>query len=94
MGFHIVKRDHCPLWKKCCLYLAAVAVALLLGGVLLLAIGVDPVSYYTRMFTMGTIGNKIAYKAFENYLKNLVPLALTAVALSLAFKMKFCNIGG
>ena len=94
MGFHIVKRDHCPLWKKCCLYLAAVAVALLLGGVLLLAIGVDPVSYYTRMFTMGTIGNKIAYKAFENYLKNLVPLALTAVALSLAFKMKFWNIGG
>ena len=68
--------------------------ALLLGAVLLLAIGGNPVSYYTRMFTMGTIGNKIAYKAFENYLKDLVPLALTAVALSLAFKMKFWNLGG
>ena len=32
MGFHIVKRDHCPLWKKCCLYLAAVVLALALGG--------------------------------------------------------------
>ena len=31
MGFHIVKRDHCPFWKKCCLYLGAVALALLLG---------------------------------------------------------------
>lgn len=94
MGFHIVKRDHCPLWKKCCLYLSAVAAALLLGGVVLLAMGVDPVAYYTRMFTMGVIGNKIAYKTIENYLKDFVPLALTSVALSLAFKMRFWNIGG
>ena len=94
MGFHVVKRDHCPLWKKCCLYLGAVALALLLGAVVLLALGVNPVAYYTRMFTMGMVGNKIAYKTFENYLKVFVPLALTSVALSLAFKMRFWNIGG
>lgn len=94
MGIHIVKRDNCPLWKKCCLYLGAVAIALLLGGILLLTLGVDPVAYYTRMFTMGTIGNKIAYKVWINYLKELVPLALVSVALSLAFKMRFWNIGG
>ena len=94
MRFHIVKRDHCPLWKKCCLYLGAVVLALAIGAALLLALGVDPAAYYTRMFTMGTIGNRIAYKTFENYLKNFVPLALTSVALSLAFKMRFWNIGG
>ncbi len=94
MGFHIVKRDSCPLWKKCCFYLAAVVIALLLGAALLIALGVDPVAYYTRMFTMGTIGNKIAYKVWINYLKELVPLALVSVALSLAFKMRFWNIGG
>ncbi len=94
MGFHIVKRDHCPLWKKCCFYLAAVVLALGLGAVLLRALGVDPVAYYTRMFTMGTIGNKIAYKVWINYLKEWVPLALTSVALSLAFKMRFWNCGG
>jgi len=94
MGFHIVKRDHCPLWKKCCFYLAAIAAALILGALLLFALGVDPIAYYTRMFTMGTIGNKIAYKTFENYLKDFVPLVLTSVALSLAFKMRFWNIGG
>ena len=94
MKFHIVKRENCPLWKKCCFYLAAVVIALLLGGVLLIGIGVDPIAYYTRMFTMGTIGNKIAYKVWINYLKDLVPLALTSVALSLAFKMRFWNIGG
>ena len=94
MGFHIVKRDNCPLWKRCCLYLGAVLLAVLLGAVLLLSLGVDPIAYYTRMFTMGTIGNRIAYKTYINYLKDFVPLALTSVALSLAFKMRFWNIGG
>ena len=94
MKFHIVKRENCPLWKKCCFYLAAVVLALGLGAVLLAALGVDPVAYYTRMFTMGTVGNKIAYKVWINYLKDFVPLVLTSVALSLAFKMRFWNIGG
>lgn len=94
MGFHIVKRENCPLWKKALFYLIAIVSALLLGGVILLAIGVNPVAYYSRMFTMGTVGNRIAYKTYINYLKDFVPLALTSVALSLAFKMRFWNIGG
>lgn len=94
MRFHVVKRDNCPLWKKLCLYLLAVAAALVLGGIVLLALGVNPLAYYSRMFTMGMVGNKIAYKTFENYLKVFVPLTVTSVALSLAFKMRFWNIGG
>ena len=94
MGLRVVKRDNCPLWKKLCFYAVAVVAALVLGAVILLAIGVDPLAYYSRMFTMGTVGNKIAYKVFENYLKDFVPLVLTSIALSLAFKMRFWNIGG
>ena len=94
MRFHIVKRENCPLIQKCLLYLGAVVFALLMGAVLLLALGVDPVAYYGKMFTLGTVGNKIAYKTYINYLKEFVPLALTSVALSLAFKMRFWNIGG
>ena len=94
MSFHIVKRDNCPLWQKALLYVAAIAIALALGAVVLLAIDVNPIAYYTRMFTMGTIGNKIAYKTYINYLKDFVPLVLTSVGLSLAFKMRFWNIGG
>ena len=94
MRFHIVKRENCPLWKKCCLYLGAVVLALALGAILLAAMGVNPIAYYGRMFTMGTVGNKIAYKVWINYLKEFVPLALVSVALSLAFKMRFWNIGG
>ncbi len=94
MGFHIVKRDHCPFWQRCLFYLAAVVGALLLGAILLLAIDVNPLDYYFKMFTMGTVGNRIAHKTFMNYLNQFVPLALTSVALSLAFKMRFWNIGG
>ena len=94
MRFHIVKRENCPLIRKCLLYLGAVVFALLMGAVLLMALGVDPLAYYGKMFTLGTVGNKIAYKTYINYLKEFVPLALTSVALSLAFKMRFWNIGG
>ena len=94
MHLHVVKRDSCPLWKKLCFYLLAVLAALIIGGILLMILGVNPFQYYGRMFTMGMIGNKNAYKTFENYLKVFVPLALTSVALSLAFKMRFWNIGG
>ncbi len=94
MGFHIVKRENCPLWKKALFYMAAILAALILGSIILLAIGVNPIAYFTRMFTLGTIGNKIAYKTYINYLKDFVPLVLTSLALSLAFKMRFWNIGG
>ena len=94
MRLHIVKRDNCPLWKKACFYLLAVFAALFIGAIILMSIGVNPIAYYTRMFTMGTIGNRIAYKTFMNYLADFVPLFLTSVALSLAFKMRFWNIGG
>ena len=36
MGFHIVKRDNCPLWQKALFYVAAIVAALLLGAVVLL----------------------------------------------------------
>ena len=47
MGFHIVKRDSCPMWKKLSLYLGAVLLALVVGGLLLPAIGVNPCLLYT-----------------------------------------------
>lgn len=94
MRFHVVKRENCPLWKRALFYLAAIAAALCVGAVVLMAIDVNPIEYYEQMFTMGTVGNKIAYKTYMNYLKEFVPLVLTSVALSLAFKMRFWNIGG
>ena len=71
MGFHIVKRDNCPIWKRVCLYIGAVVIALALGAVLLMALGVDPVAYYTRMFTMGTVATRLPTKPTLTISRNL-----------------------
>ena len=94
MGIHIVKRENCPLWKKALFYAIAIFSALLIGAIILLAIDVNPFQYYTRMFTIGTIGNRYPGRILTSYLNDYVPLVLTSLALSLAFKMRFWNIGG
>ena len=94
MGFHVVKRNNLSPLKRAGMYLIAILAALLLGACVLLAMDINPVDYYYQMFTMGTVGNRIAYKTFMNYIKEFIPLVLTSVALSLTFKMKFWNIGG
>lgn len=94
MGFHIVKRDNCPVWKRCLFYAVAIVAALVTGGIVLMAMDVNPFDYYYQMFTMGIIENYYPENIYMNYLKMFVPLALTATALSLAFKMRFWNIGG
>ncbi len=94
LNIHVVKRADMKLWKVILLYLGAIVIALGLGACVLLALGVDPIRYYSKMFTMGMVGNRIAYKSFENYLRTFVPLLITSSALAIAFKMRFWNIGG
>ncbi len=67
---------------------------MLVGALVLWIRDVNPFDYYYQMFTMGTVGNKRAYMTYMNYIKEFLPLALTSIALSLAFRMKFWNIGG
>ena len=69
MSIHIVKRENCPLWKRCVFYLVAVLSALGIGAIVLLSIGVNPFEYYFQMFSMGLIDNPIAYKTLMNYFK-------------------------
>lgn len=90
----VVKRDKMNVWAKIGLYFAAVILALGLGSLLLLAMGVNPFEYYGQMVTFGAIGNKFAYKKFEGLIITFVPLVITSLALSLAFRMRFWNIGG
>ena len=94
MGFHIVKRENCPLWKKLCFYLLAIVLGLGIGAILLISKEVDPIEYYIRVFTLGSAENVYPEMLLMNFYNKWVPLALTAVALSLSFKMRFWNIGG
>ena len=90
----IVKREGLKKRYIALLYAVSVIIALGIGALLLVFLEANPGEYYKQMFTLGTIGNKFAYLQFENYIKEFVPLLITSLALSLAFKMKFWNIGG
>ena len=90
----IVKREGLKKRYIALLYAASVVIALGVGAILLFSLEANPVEYYKQMFTLGTINNRFAYLQYENYIKEFVPLLITSLALSLAFKMKFWNIGG
>jgi general nucleoside transport system permease protein len=64
-------------------------VALLLGAVLLLITGVNPVTTYLAMFR-GTFGSKYA---LSETLVKAIPLMLTGLGVAIAFRMRFWNIG-
>ena len=90
----IVKRDVQNKWLLAALYGGGILLAFLLGAVLLSLLKVNPFEYYGDMFTIGMIGNRYFTKSLENWIIIFVPLVITSLALSMAFKMKFWNIGG
>ncbi len=90
----IVKRDGMSLKKLILIYVGAILLAMLVGCVLLATLGVNPFKFYEKMLTIGVVGNAFPYKCFEGYIKLFTPLLIVSVALSLAFKMKFWNVGG
>lgn len=90
----IVKRTGLKLSQIVLIYVGAIMLALLIGCILLASLGVNPFSFYQKMFTIGVVGNAFPYKCFEGYIKVFTPLLIVSVALSLAYKMKFWNVGG
>lgn len=63
--------------------------ALVVGGILLLAAGANPLDTYRAMFD-GAFGTPYAR---SETLVRAIPLMLTGLAVSIAFRMKFWNIG-
>ena len=92
--FHVVKRDHAGPGRQIAAYVAAVALALAIGAVLLAVQGVEPITFYKQLITMGIPGSRYPWRSVENFIKLFVPLLITSLALALAFKMRFWNIGG
>ena len=67
----------------------ALILALVMGGILLLAAGADPIETYRAMFD-GAFGT--TYARSETLVK-AIPLMLTGLAVSIAFRMLFWNTG-
>ncbi len=92
--FHIVKRSGSSVLRMALYYVVAILVALIIGAILLSTMKVPFMKFYKEMFSIGLIGNKFPYKCFMNLINVFVPLLITSLALSLAYRMKFWNVGG
>ena len=82
-------RAQTPRWLEAILTLAAVAVALLIGAIVLAFVGGDPVRAYLHIVdsAFGDIG------VLSDTLVKATPLILTGLACALAFRMRLWNIG-
>jgi general nucleoside transport system permease protein len=81
--------DEPPAWFPAAVSLGAVIVALIVGGILIAFAGGDPVASYAHIAraSFGGIG------VLSDTIVKATPIILTALACSIAFRMKLWNIG-
>lgn len=85
----MVKRDGISGGEAWRIRAAAFVLALLTGALLILVLGNNPIAVYRDM-VIGAFGSKTVR---VETVKLAVPLLITAIGISFAFKMKFWNIG-
>lgn len=89
MRFVFERRLKPARWVAFLVPIVSFILALLVGSILLLAAGADPLATYKAMFE-GAFGS--GYARSETLVK-AIPLMLTGLAVSIAFRMLFWNIG-
>ncbi|MDD2364035.1 MAG: hypothetical protein PHZ16_04505, partial [Eubacteriales bacterium] len=85
----ISKRESTTLGFKAFVISACLILALLTGALLFIAIGKNPIEAYKTILT-GSFGTATT---FRQTIVIWIPLLVTGLAVGLAFKMKFWNIG-
>lgn len=86
---HIVKRAELGRRQVIMLRVGAVLLSILVGGLFILAIGQNPFVIYGTILS-GAFRSAMAIQAT---VKIMIPLLISALGVTLAFKMKFWNIG-
>jgi ABC-type uncharacterized transport system permease subunit len=81
--------DTPPGWYNVLVSIGAIVVALIIGGILIFLAGGDPIKSYQHIAkaSFGDIG------VLSDTLVKATPIMLTALACSVAFRMKLWNIG-
>jgi simple sugar transport system permease protein len=89
MTIRLEPRVQPPRWLSTAMTFAAVAVALVISGVIIAAVGGDPIRSYLHILNaaFGSVG------VLSDTLVKATPLLLTGLACALAFRMRLWNIG-
>ncbi len=86
----MAKRENISMGKTMLIRLLALVCALITGGLIILFLGHDPILVYQDM-VVGSVGSKTP---LIETIRIAIPLLIVALGISLAFKMRFWNIGG
>lgn len=86
----MVRRENIEPAKVVAIRAIAVLLALVTGGIIILCLGHNPIAVYRDMI-VGSLGTPTVLK---ETVRIAVPLLITALGITLAFKMRFWNIGG
>jgi general nucleoside transport system permease protein len=81
--------DELPAWYPAAVSIGAIILALILGGIVIMIAGGNPVASYIHIAraSFGDIG------VLSDTIVKATPILLTALACSIAFRMKLWNIG-
>jgi general nucleoside transport system permease protein len=86
---HVVQRTSVSFSRQAMCRVLAIIFALLTISVFLLCMGYNPLEVFSTMIT-GSLGTSVALKDTVKY---AIPLCITALGVTLAFRMKFWNVG-
>ena len=86
---HVVKRAELSNNKRMILRLVSLVLALVAGGLFLLCLGFNPLKIYGTMIR----GCFRSSMAIQGTMLVIIPLLITSLGVTLAFKMRFWNIG-
>jgi len=85
----MVKRDTVSRERAIAVRAAAIVSALVVGGILILFMGHNPIFVYGDMVN-GSLGSALVLRETA---RMAIPLLITGMGIALAFKMRFWNIG-
>jgi ABC-type uncharacterized transport system permease subunit len=85
----VVPREKVPRWLPTAISVGAIALALLIGGVILALVGGNPIAAY-RQIARSSFGS---LDVFSDTMVKAIPLILVGLACALAFRMRLWNIG-
>ncbi|MDL2310800.1 ABC transporter permease [Peptostreptococcaceae bacterium OttesenSCG-928-C18] len=86
----IVKKENTSKQSAFLIRIISIILALITGGILMLILGKNPIEVYGSMVN-GAFDGRIK---IQETVKVAIPLLVTGIGVSFAFKMKFWNIGG
>ena len=91
----ITKRSELTSKQILLLRLGSVLLAIIAGGLFILCMGNNPISVYSTMIRGAFISKSAAnpMMAFQGTIKIMIPLLISSLGVTLAFKLKFWNIG-